>query len=111
MGNERDFVSFDPCAFAQELLRPTRMTITRLGPSVEAAMSVWEHTIKVCLQAVQECPTFAGRELLRMEMAKVVRLKQGILIRAVMDAKERQTLMEDSIHILRAVSAAGMACL
>ena len=111
MANERDFVSFDPCAFSQELLRPTRMTLTRLGPGVESAMMSWENTIKVCLQAIQECPTFAGRECLRMEMAKIVRIKQGSVLRSIADAKERQTFLEESIHILRSVSAAGMAFL
>lgn len=104
-------VSFDPCAFAQEIVRPAREVACRIGKGAEIALQALEKAIAEKLADISACETYEGREMLRRELPRVLKVRRENCLRAGGLEKDRKTLADETEDVVRATCAAAMAYL
>ena len=108
-------VSFDPCTFAQESLRPVREGAGATKQSDKAgrvsdAFGVLELAIKDGLKAIADCESFEGRERMRFELAKTLKSRRDALVRAA-GTSSKSSVAAELDEVLRSASAVAMAFL
>jgi hypothetical protein len=103
-------VEFDPFAFAEEILRPTREMVPP-DSQVMVSLQEFQEAIHKGIKAVQEATTFHAREKLRHELTKALRARRSAVLACVSDHGEREVMAEETLEAQRASNAVAMAFL